>query len=125
MAHVIPPAGNAGRVLLADDEELVRATISLILKAQGYQVIEARDGQEAVEKYLREPDAYDVVLLDLDMPRLTGAEASQKITGLNSKAKIILLSGGVTPPPCGTSYLQKPFHNQELVRMVGEMAGQI
>lgn len=122
MAYADRSAKVLGRVLVADDEEMVRGTLRLLLKSQGYQVEEAVDGEEAVRKYLEAPDAYDVILLDLDMPRLSGPEALKKIRRHHHQAKAIFLSGGWTPPDAKEVYLQKPFANDELLRLVGQMA---
>ncbi len=126
MAHAIRSGGAVRRVLLADDEDLVRATLRLILKSQGYQVVEAVDGEDAVRKYLEAPHPFDVILMDLDMPRLSGEAALQQIQRHHRQAKAIFLSGGVSlPPGCeGAVYLQKPFANEELLRLVADMTEQ-
>jgi CheY-like chemotaxis protein len=109
------------RVLLADDEDLVRSTLRLILKSQGYHVEEAANGAEALRKYHEAADPFDVVLLDLDMPELGGEEALRRIKTKHPHAKAIFLTGGITAPH-GQPCLQKPFDNQELIRLVREVA---
>src|SRR5512135_2135854 len=123
MAHAIPSGKRLGRVLLADDEEMVRMTLQLILTGAGFQVVEAVDGEDAVQKYLQAPNDFDVLLLDLDMPGLAGDEAIEKIKSQYHHAKAIVVSGGVNAPalPAGVRYLQKPFENKELIGMVREL----
>ncbi|HEX7524086.1 MAG TPA: ATP-binding protein, partial [Candidatus Deferrimicrobium sp.] len=72
-------SAGAGRVLLADDEEDVRGVVHAMLETLGYEVIEARDGLEAVGIFRRRAAAIDLVILDLVMPRLTGEAALGQI----------------------------------------------
>jgi CheY-like chemotaxis protein len=115
------------RVLVVDDEELVRLVTKAVLAYRGYQVTEAGDGKEAVEKYAAAAGAFDLVLMDLHMPRLNGFEALKRIRELNPRAKAIVLSGGVHEPedrPAlldNVAFLHKPFENQELLRQVRRM----
>ncbi len=120
MAHFDPSAQKSIRVLLADDEDLVRSTLRLILKAQGYHVIEAANGEEALRKYQESSDNFDVVLLDLDMPGLGGEEALRRIKSHHPEAKAIFLTGGSTAP-ADQPFLQKPFDNEELIRLVRQV----
>lgn len=109
------------RILLADDEEMVRKAVRLILAACGYQITEAVDGEDAVEKYAHASPPFDLVLLDLDMPRLNGLDALAKIRKYHSGAKIILLSGGAHAlDPSEVRFVQKPFENAELIKLVRE-----
>lgn len=126
MAHAIRADEAAGRVLLADDEQYVRDILRLILLSSGFQVAEAVDGEEAVQKYLEAPQNFDVILMDLNMPRLGGDEAIRKIKAQHHQTQVILVSGGADRPPeiPGVRYLQKPFLNDELVRLVREAVAQ-
>lgn len=112
------------RILLADDEELVRMVTKAVLSYRGYQIIEAADGQEAVEKYSAASGTIDLVLMDMHMPRLNGYDALVRIREINPKARAIMFSGGVHDPEDGighmekVAFLHKPFENQELLRIV-------
>lgn len=121
MAKLIRGPANSGRILLADDEEMVRKAIRMILAFGGYQVVEAVDGEDAVQKYSEASPPFDLVVIDLDMPRLGGEEALARIRRYDPQAKAILLSGGhhVTGQERLT-FLQKPFDNQELIGLVRE-----
>lgn len=119
MAKLVRPSAQHGRILLADDEEMVRKAIGLILTFGGYSIVEAVDGEDAVNKYLEASPPFDLVLIDVDMPRLGGAEAVERIRRHDPKVKAILLSGGlhingIEP----ISFLQKPFDNQQLIGLV-------
>ena len=66
---------NAKRILVADDDRLVRVTVSQGLRGAGYEVLEAADGEEAVA--VGSADAPDLAVLDLRMPKLSGLEAAR------------------------------------------------
>jgi CheY-like chemotaxis protein/anti-sigma regulatory factor (Ser/Thr protein kinase) len=86
------PAGG-GRVLLADDEDDVRGVVLAMLETLGYEVIEARDGLEAVEIFQRRSAEIDLVILDLVMPRLTGEAALRQMRRIAPAVPAILVSG--------------------------------
>lgn len=62
-----------GRVLLVDDDEEIRSTLGAVLQAEGFDVVEARNGLHALQQLLRQP-LPDVILLDMTMPVMTGFE---------------------------------------------------
>jgi len=110
---------NSGRILLADDEEMVRKAIRLILTFGGYDITEAVDGEDAVQKYIEASPPFDLVLIDFDMPRLGGPEAVARIRRHDPQAKAILLSGGIRSTGSERIvFLQKPFENQQLIGLV-------
>lgn len=79
------------RVLLADDEPHIRVVIAAIVKSLGGDVIaQAADGEQAVELYRRlRPD---VAMLDINMPKLRGDEALARITALDPRAIVIMMT---------------------------------
>src|SRR5512140_853121 len=123
------PAG-AGRVLLADDEEDVRGVVHAMLETLGYEVIEARDGLEAVEIFRSRAGEIDLVILDLVMPRLTGEAALGQIRRIAPAVPAILVSGydesgrirEIVEAGFG-GFLQKPFRRQDLGAEVREILG--
>ena len=125
----IQPAG-AGRVLLADDEEDVRGVVRAMLETLGYEVIEARDGLEAVEIFGRRAAEIDLVILDLVMPRLTGEAALGQMRRIAPAVPALLVSGydesgrilEIVAAGFG-GFLQKPFRRQDLGRKVRELLG--
>jgi PAS domain S-box-containing protein len=88
-----PPDGGTETVLLADDEPMLRTLGKAILEAQGYRVLVAADGQEAVEAYRREAGRIDLVILDLSMPRLSGRDACRQLVALDPAVRVLLSSG--------------------------------
>ena len=115
------------RILVVDDEELVRMVTKAVLAYRGYRMVEAEDGLDAIEKYSAAAGAFDLVLMDMHMPRLNGYDALLRIRAINPNAKAIVLSGGVHDPDenfgqmPGVAFLHKPFDNQELLRLVRQM----
>jgi two-component system, chemotaxis family, chemotaxis protein CheY len=78
------------RILIVDDAEFLRMRISKMLLAEGYEVLEAENGLQAVEKYKAEkPDA---VLMDITMPEMDGLTALKEIKAFDAKAKIVMLT---------------------------------
>ena len=78
-------------ILVVDDNADLVNTFSLILKRKGYNVDTAEDGQAAVEKFQRS-NHFDVILMDIIMPRMNGVEAFRKIKELNPGVKVILMT---------------------------------
>jgi CheY-like chemotaxis protein len=112
-------------ILVVDDDETVRLVVRAVLSYRGYQVTEACDGEEAVRRYEQTPGGFDLVLLDLNMPRLDGWDAMSRMQQLDPDVTIMLLSGGLTEGDIeraqrlgATTVLSKPFENPELVRLV-------
>lgn len=78
------------KVLVVDDALFMRTKSSRLLNEAGYEVVEASNGAEAVDKYsLEEPD---VVLMDVTMPLMSGIEALKAIKGLDSDARVIMVT---------------------------------
>jgi PAS domain S-box-containing protein len=91
-----PPARKAllhGRVLLVDDEEMVRGFMRELLEGWGLEVAVARDGTEAREAFARAPADYDLVITDQTMPRLTGMELAREILAQRPSLPVVLYSG--------------------------------
>lgn len=88
-----PRAKSKGRVLVVDDEEVVRAMATDMLEMLGYDVMTARDGQEAAELYERHFESIDLVVLDMIMPRMGGRECFVRIKATNPAVKSILCTG--------------------------------
>jgi len=78
------------KVLVADDALFTRKVLREILEAEGCEVIEATNGQEAVDKFQRERP--DLVLLDVSMPGMDGLATLHAIKGIDSDAKVVMVS---------------------------------
>jgi len=86
-------------VLVVDDEPVVREVGCLALSIAGFDVGEAADGAEAIAAFLREPGRWDVVLLDMTMPGLGGAETFAELRRLAPDVRVVLSSGYTSRTP--------------------------
>ena len=109
-----------GKILVVDDEDTLRLTIKTRLAAGGFEADAAVDGEEALQK-LKEKK-YDVVLLDINMPRMDGIAALGAITEMNPDIDVIMLTGFAdftTAIEClkkgARDYLVKPIDTTELI----------
>jgi two-component system, cell cycle sensor histidine kinase and response regulator CckA len=123
------PAARPGAhtILVAEDDESLRALAVKVLTREGYTVLAARDGQEAVELFSREAPAIHLALLDDVMPRLGGQAALDRIQALAPKLPVILCSGynwrldaQACETPARYQTLQKPWQPRDLLRKVRE-----
>jgi len=80
------------RVLLVDDEDAIREMLDLLLQRRGFQVVQARDGNEALRFY-REQE-FDLVITDLIMPEKEGIETILEMRAMKRPIRIIAISGG-------------------------------
>ena len=81
------------RILLVDDNESVREFEKKALEREGYQVVEATDGQEALELFQSASRNFALVLTDYKMPRLNGKGLAVKIQEIDSRVPIVLITG--------------------------------
>jgi PAS domain S-box-containing protein len=119
------PAKGVGRVLVMDDEELVRTVVKAILDDLGYEAVFAKSGEEAIEAYRRAREAgafFDAVILDLTVPGgMGGRDALIALKKLDPDVKAIV-SSGYSNDPIMAEYrdhgfagvVKKPFHVLEL-----------
>jgi signal transduction histidine kinase len=80
-------------ILIVDDEDTVRNTISLMLKNLGYQVYLASSGMEAIEMYQRHKAEIDLIILDIIMPQMDGQQTYIQIMRINPDVKVLICSG--------------------------------
>ena len=118
------------KILVADDEPNIVISIEYLMKREGYTVLVARDGQEALDMIAR--DRPDLVLLDVMMPKKSGFEVCQAVRASEElqSTKILMLTakGRDTDLAKGLAlgadaYMTKPFSTRELVQTVAEMLG--
>jgi DNA-binding response OmpR family regulator len=110
-------------VLLVDDEESVQKVLTYPLEREGYRVVQARDGEEALERFREEP--VDLVILDLMLPRLDGLAVCRRLREERSAVPIIMLTarGDEGDKVLGLElgaddYITKPFSIREFMSRV-------
>jgi signal transduction histidine kinase/CheY-like chemotaxis protein len=87
------PRGNNETVLVAEDNKLVMALTREILETNGYRIIEAADGEEAVARFMANADKIDMVLLDVIMPKKNGKEVFAEFTKIKPDIRALFMSG--------------------------------
>ncbi len=88
-----PLVTGTGRILLVDDEELVRKIAARLLSHLGYEVVMACDGREAVDYYRQHSSEVALVILDMIMPQMSGRECFRELRAINPQVKTVLISG--------------------------------
>jgi PAS domain S-box-containing protein len=122
------PVGGTETVMLVEDEDLVRGLVRDILARQGYIVLDAADGQSALETARRHRGPIQLLVTDVVMPGMSGLELADSLTHERPDTRVIYISGYTdervmrrgTPQP-GTAFLQKPFTPEALLRVTREV----
>lgn len=115
-------------ILLVEDEEIVRKLTREVLKTQGYTVLEACDGDEAMTICQEQGETIDLMLTDVVMPRLGGRELARRALSLRPGMKVVCMSGYTDDvmlkngsKDAGIAFLPKPFTPIALARKVREV----
>jgi nitrogen-specific signal transduction histidine kinase/ActR/RegA family two-component response regulator len=120
--------GGTETILVAEDDEMLRGLCRSILKEFGYNVIEARDGVDAVEVFRQNRDRIDMLLLDVIMPRKNGKAAYDEIRTIKADVKVLFISGysadmiskeGILER--GLHFISKPLSPTDLLQKVREV----
>ena len=117
-------AGSGLSVLVVDDETAVRRFAARVLQRDGYEVLEAADGHEALEMLRAGQVVVDLIVSDIVMPRVNGVELMQSVAESHPLVPVVLMSGYATAAlselgiatPC--SILPKPFPAERLLAEV-------
>jgi two-component system cell cycle sensor histidine kinase/response regulator CckA len=119
-----PPAGrrkpaNGKRVLVVEDEEAVRRYAARVLASEGYTVVEAGDGVEALDRWQSE-GSVDVVLTDVVMPRMGGRLLVERLRAMRADLPVVFMSGYAEDPIGVPSalFLEKPFGADAMATVV-------
>jgi CheY-like chemotaxis protein len=121
---------GAGGVLLVEDDELVRGVTTAALKSIGYTPMVAASAKEALRICEQSGPDIRLILTDVVMPEMTGAELRDRVKALHPDIKVLFMSGytsnvivthGVLQR--GVHFIQKPFSIEELGRKIAEILG--
>ncbi len=117
----LPDPPSPGRIIIVDDVEELREAVSAILGTQNYAVVSTGDGAEALRLQSEQP--FDVILIDLQMPKMNGRELLKKLSETNAdkKTKIIIVTGRVDRDDTLGEFetIKKPFEADFLLQRVG------
>ncbi|MCX6133825.1 MAG: PAS domain S-box protein [Ignavibacteriales bacterium] len=119
------PNGGSETILVVEDEELMLGFVCTVLEEKGYNVLVARDGEEAVNLYSKERDSIQLVLSDFGLPKLDGWEACLRMRELNRRVRIVLASGYLDPnlkveiSKAGIGgFIGKPYSAKEVLKAI-------
>jgi len=129
---IVSYARSSGKILIMDDEKLVRDVAKTVLKRDGDEILEASDGREALEIYQRHMKIgkpFDLVIMDLTIPGgMGGKETIEKLLKVDPGAKVIVSSGYSTDPIMANyrdygffDVLPKPYELGKLTQLVREV----
>jgi len=117
-----------GSILVIDDEEVLRVLTGSILKECGYKVNVAEDGYKGVDLYRKKGDSFDLIILDMSMPGISGKETFIELKQINPEVKILLASGFIKDDRIQDlmnlgleDFIQKPFDFIELSEKVAKI----
>jgi signal transduction histidine kinase/CheY-like chemotaxis protein len=125
---IIEPVSGTETILLVEDEESVRELVSKVLQRNGYTILEARHGEEAVDLCTKFEGDIHLLVTDVVMPRMSGREVAETLQPTRPTMKVLYLSGytddevvrhGVLESM--TAFLQKPFTPDALARKVRDV----
>ncbi len=114
------PARASETILLVEDEPAVRALFLQALRQAGYTVLEARNGQEAIDVFDRIHGEIDLLLTDIRMPVIGGSELAARLLARRPNLRLLYISGYAAKVEIGpnAALLQKPFVRADLLRAV-------
>jgi CheY-like chemotaxis protein len=124
-------AQKAARIMVVDDEAPILDVVKEVLENAGYQAETFSSAPEAVDHFLKEPDAVDLVLLDMMMPRMSGLEVFRAMKAARPSVRAILITGYSVDEKAQElmaegvrGYLHKPFKRAELIEKIREVLGE-
>jgi two-component system cell cycle sensor histidine kinase/response regulator CckA len=117
------PAPARETILLVEDEPAVRQLFAQALIRAGYRVYEARNGQEAMQVFDQHGDTIDLLLTDMRMPYMGGAELAQHLRSRRRTLKLLCVSGypNAAEGQLKADFLAKPFSRDDLLAKVREI----
>lgn len=117
------PSDSRETILLVEDEPAVRQLFAQALTRAGYRVYEARNGQEALKVFDQHGESIDLLLTDMRMPFMGGAELAEQLRGRRKTLKLLCVSGysGGGESQLTSDFLAKPFSRDDLLKKVREV----
>src|SRR5947209_7047303 len=123
-ASIIRSAATMAKILIVDDQEMMRDSLAATLAREGHEVVAAGDGTAAVQR-LQTPARFDLLISDLKMPKMTGIELLQEAKKLRPDLPVVLMTAFATVATAveamklgAYDYIQKPFDGDEIRLLV-------
>jgi two-component system cell cycle sensor histidine kinase/response regulator CckA len=123
-----PSSGKRETILLAEDQEYVRELMCSVLKQDGYNVLEAGDGEEAIRVSSQHNGKIDLLIADLFMPQMSGSFLARQLQSSRPNLKLLIVSGCRLEDgfdqhefEYNKVFLAKPFLPKDLVKKVHEI----
>ncbi|MBJ6751233.1 response regulator [Geomonas anaerohicana] len=110
-------------ILLADDEPEIREVLRDLLISNGYEVITASNGQDALVKFIENTDAIELLVTDIVMPERDGISSYHEMKKFKPGIKVIYMTGFHERIPPAVHALRKPFHPLQLLQLVRSVLG--
>ncbi len=131
-ASSLEPGHPAASLLVVEDDPQISDLYQIILERAGYRVSLAGDGLEALELFRaaqREGRSYDLVLMDLSLPRMDGLECLRHLTGIDQGIRVLISSGSPSVDfqdlaPWVAGVVQKPVRMATLLAQIGQLLDQ-
>ena len=112
-------------ILVADDDALIRNLVALLLQQEGYSVISAANGFEGLELSRDYPGSIDLLITDMDMPRMNGADFCRQMSLERPAIQFLVMSGtdvrDIVSQNANLPFLPKPFDGEILKSKVREL----
>jgi CheY-like chemotaxis protein len=125
VSSAVTPSGGTETILVAEDDEQVRMLTHKLLESFGYTVIEARDGNDALQQFLAHREKIGLVLLDVIMPGKNGREVFEEMTRVAPELRVIFTSGYSSDifqqwesGDADVAFISKPVPPAELLKKV-------
>jgi DNA-binding response OmpR family regulator len=123
------PSSQTKRILIVDDEADINLTLKLALEEEGFKVVTFDDALVALDNFRK--GLYDLLILDIKMPKMNGFELYRKIRKIDSKVKVCFLTAGEIYydgysnifDDQKNQFIRKPIENKELIKKVNAMMG--
>ena len=119
----------ARTILIVEDDDAVRVPTVELLKMEGFKVLQARTGEEAIQVVLQNRSTLDVLVTDIVMPQMTGHEVAEKLLEMNPDLKVLFMSGEDASAAnsrnnATTAVLRKPFRLEALKTKIHDLLGE-
>ena len=121
----VAPPGAGERLLVVDDEPVIARVVSEQLRRLGYEVTSVTDPEDALELVAEDPEDFDLLLTDLQMPRMDGVELAARVARLRPQLPVVLSTGNRWSVPASTAraagireIVDKPFRIDELAHVL-------